>query len=85
MENKTMFFHTKPEKGKRRCTFAGVIDGQYIRVGIARCSRKDHFQKRLGRAIAEGRAKKTPVFQIEFEEYPIKRFLEFSKGLTNFQ
>jgi hypothetical protein len=79
MENKVMFFHTKPEKGKRRCTFAGIINGQSIRVGIASCSLKDHFIKKLGRTIAEGRARKSPEYLIAFTEYPIQIFIQFCK------
>ena len=81
MENKVMFFHTKPEKGKRRCTFAGVIDGNIIKIGISMCSRKDHFQKRLGRIIAEGRARSSNnPYILKFTEYPIRTFVNFCKN-----
>ncbi len=40
-------------------TFAGVLseDKSAIYVGIAKCSPRDQFVKKLGRAKAEGRAK----------------------------
>jgi hypothetical protein len=75
----TIFFHTKPEKNKRRATFAGIIEGKIIKVGISVCSHKDNFQKKLGRIIAEGRARKNPTCELHYEEFPIKTFLEFSK------
>jgi hypothetical protein len=75
----TIFFHTKPERNKRRATFAGIVEGKTISIGVSVCSTKDNFQKKLGRTIAEGRARKNPTCELHFDDFPIKTFLEFAK------
>ena len=36
----------------RRLSYAGVIDGDYLRVGVARCKPGEPFNKKLGRETA---------------------------------
>ena len=38
-------------------TFSGVVVGNMLHIGVARCSTKDQFVKKIGRVKAEGRAK----------------------------
>jgi len=58
MEKKVLFYHGKTTDG-RRFTVAGKFDGKdkdaHINIGIALCSEKDQFVKKLGRIKAEGR------------------------------
>lgn len=37
---------------KRRFTYAGVIDGNFIRIGIALCKPGESFNRKLGRKVA---------------------------------
>jgi len=50
-----------------RCTVVGVLNEQTktLNVGIARCSKKDNFQRKKGRTIARGRALKNPFITFE--------------------
>ncbi len=60
----TLYFHPtitkKKGKLRRRATVAGVVaevEGRpVIKIGVAVCSNKDQFVKKVGRAKAEGRA-----------------------------
>lgn len=50
-------FEPDPRGGITTCEL--VEDGEVIARGIAYCSPKDNFNKSIGRAIAEGRARKS--------------------------
>ena len=60
---KTYYFHSKPIPNQRRVTIAGVFDSenQQILFGVAECSKKDQFNRKRGRMIAQGRAGKSPI------------------------
>jgi len=51
--NKTEFMHLDLDEGK--VTFAFKVRGNLTHVGAAWCSPTDQFNRKLGRAIAEGR------------------------------
>jgi len=62
--NFTLYNHCKDKQGRRFTVAAVVEDGLLnakVSLGIARCSSKDNFNKKIGRAIAEGRATKRPI------------------------
>ncbi len=49
--------------GKGGLTLAIQCEGNQISVGMAHCSTKDNFNKKLGRTVAEGRLRnRTPGF-----------------------
>ena len=54
-----IFFHGETQEG-RGFTIAGVNgpSDEHIQLGLALCSEKDHLNKKLGRKIASGRAKR---------------------------
>lgn len=52
-----LFYHSRTVP---RVTIAAVIDGQRVKFGAARCGTNDQFNKKLGRQIALGRARKSP-------------------------
>lgn len=90
MENqdkKTLYFYgvKKVEwKGithSRRVTFAGVIEGDVIRIATSACSEKDRFVKLKGRNIATGRAFKKPeyLYKVTGVLTPALQFIEFCK------
>lgn len=54
---KTYFVHSKTKSGKR-FTMAGKEKNGVMVIGLSVCSPRDHFVKKLGRTIAEGRADK---------------------------
>jgi hypothetical protein len=45
-------------------TIGYVIDGENVKYSISRCNDKDHFNKRIGRLICEGRMKKHCYFMM---------------------
>lgn len=53
--------------GDGRVTLCAYIDpdSRMIDVGVALCSPKDRFSRKIGRAIASGRRKKCPAFGVE--------------------
>jgi hypothetical protein len=52
---KTMFYHGVTPDGYR-FTIAGVYEeANRLKLGISLCTKRDHFCKKLGRKIAEGR------------------------------
>ena len=59
METK-MIFHSQPNSPTgKRATIVGIVDDNKTRIdiGVALCSEKDNFQRKLGRIIAERRAR----------------------------
>lgn len=68
MEEKVYFRHSLFVKGKPRVTVAGVITGDTMKIGVARCSHRDSFVKKKGRYIAEARARKSPLASVTLPE-----------------
>ena len=70
---KTYYLHSKTDGG-RRFTVAGLVEQQkdcyVVNGGVALCSQKDQFIKRIGRDIASGRARKNKNFVKIFEKEP---------------
>jgi len=69
---KPYFIHSKTKSGKR-FTAAGNYIGNKIEIGYALCGNKDQFCKKIGRDIAEGRAKKKPMDLITYKDEPQPR------------
>lgn len=57
--NNILFFHSKV--ARNRVTIAAIVEDGVVKFGAARCSKRDAFQKKIGRLIAEGRARKNPI------------------------
>lgn len=49
-----MYFHGKTADGYRY-TIAGVVKDEDLHMGVAICSEKDQFSKKIGRKISTGR------------------------------
>jgi hypothetical protein len=62
--NNTYYYHTKENSNGRRATFAGIVNNGAIQIGLSVCSKKDQFQKRIGRVISTNRAKSHPISTI---------------------
>lgn len=60
--------HGETEDG-RRFTVAGVYEKttSEVKFGVAICGPRDQFARKVGRAIAEGRAKKHPTLVKELK------------------
>lgn len=82
-DNRTYFFHVRSydKNGhirlNRGLTIAARIDGKVIKYTIARCGKNDHFCKRIGRMIAEGRLLKNK----EVMHYPFNDIKAFAKAV----
>lgn len=83
-------FHTPPrfdEAGRPlpRYTIVARINGETFNVGVSRCSSRDHYHKKKGAAIAEGRAEKRPFETIGLPpEGAMKMFNEYCENLINY-
>ena len=86
------FYGEKPFKNgkkqlKRRVTIAGVIsDGNILRIGMAECSVKDQFVKKVGRAKAFGRAignKYKLQTAVPTDVNPIQFFIDKAKQIIS--
>lgn len=57
--NQTYFMHYRSGQGNENLGGATVairvVAENKVAVAVARCSKKDHFDKKMGRTIAEGR------------------------------
>lgn len=85
-----LFFYgvTTPttKQPKRRVTIAGIVDNQsnVLSIGIAQCSHKDIFTKRVGRLKSLGRAKSKEATKFHIEENKeVSLFIEISKEIIS--
>ena len=51
-----LVFHSKISPRHRRYTTVGIRVGTEIRIGVGIASDRDHFNKKIGRDVARGRA-----------------------------
>jgi len=58
----TTIHHGQTEEGKR-FTVVGIYDATIpqVKFGVALCGPRDHFSRKIGRSIAEGRATHAPT------------------------
>lgn len=78
-------FYSKVEKNQPRVTVAGLVKDNVLYTAVARCSKKDQFVRKIGRAIATGRLQKN----IYYNSIPItdttkanKLFVEVAKKVA---
>lgn len=75
-------YYMHPVVNGTRFTVCGIYNAETadMKIGIARCSGKDQFNKKIGRMISEGRANKSAshAFQIHPESSLGKVFVEES-------
>jgi len=55
VKNRIKIFHIKDDKRAMTIATEVSMDGEYLKMGFAFCSKKDQFNKKLGRSIAMGR------------------------------
>ena len=65
-----------------------VIVAQYsegmLKIAVSRCSKKDNFIRKKGRAIAEGRLQKGKIYaKVNMPECTTKEFVEIAKNISN--
>lgn len=81
--SKSIFFHSNTTP---RVCVCGVTtnDGNKLVIGAARCSKKNHYVKSIGRKISEGRALKHPIAELEInnDEPFSKRFAQIASSLA---
>ena len=69
MAQKIKYFHKRNVGKVRSFTLASIYDTDTntISIGMALCGLKDSFNKKIGRTIAEGRARKNPLIIINID------------------
>jgi hypothetical protein len=76
-------FYSNTEEGKPRITVVAEHSAGMLKVAVARCSNKDHFIRKKGRMIAEGRLAKDKLFTtVEMESCDIAAFVEVAKEVA---
>jgi hypothetical protein len=80
--NNTFHFHGEKRFGKhtKRISITGILKNNAMDIGVARCSNRDMFNRKLGNVISTGRAIKNPegVF-IPTTDNVGKEFVEWCK------
>lgn len=70
-------FYSKPTETNPRVCVVGEHSEGVLKLAVSRCSTKDHFCKKKGRAIAEGRLSKGKLCkEIRMNECDIRTFLD---------
>jgi hypothetical protein len=73
-------FYSKPSNTQARVAVVGEHSEGVLKIAVARCSVKDHFIKKKGRAIAEGRLHKNKLYdEIKMEKCEIKDFIKVAE------
>lgn len=73
-------FYSKPEEGKQRVTIVAEFKDNTLNIAAARCSKKDRFIKRKGRAVAESRLKNNYFYRsLQLEKCDVKTFFEIAQ------
>lgn len=76
------FGHGIADRKQQRFTIAIVpVDAGTANVGVAVCSSKDPFNKRVGRLMAHGRAIKRPTMVYKGDTTTIEGMLELKKRI----
>jgi hypothetical protein len=76
-------FYSNTEEGKPRVSVVAQHSEGMLHIAVARCSARDHFIRKKGRQIAEGRLAKNKIYKvIPMETCDISRFVEIAKQVT---
>lgn len=63
-----IYFRHCPKNWKgERLSICGYFCNNVLKIGIARCSKKDQFEKAKAREISTGRAQSAPIYIVETE------------------
>jgi hypothetical protein len=76
-------FHSKLSEHRNRVTVVGVlVDGQ-LDIAVSRCSKKDHFCRKTGNLIAEGRLRKKVLYDsIPMESCSTREFVDIAMNVA---
>ena len=75
-------FYSRPDR-PNRVSVVGQYDSGQLKIAVSRCSGKDAFVRKRGRAIAESRLIKGMLYRkINLPMCDIKTFVEVAKGIA---
>ena len=76
-------FYTKPGETKNRVSIVGEHSEGMLKIAVARCSEKDQFFKKKGRAIAEKRLSENKLFKsFSMNNCDLKTFVYIAKAVA---
>lgn len=76
-------FYSNPSEAKTRVSVVGEYSEGVLKIAVARCSEKDHFVRKKGRMIAEGRLAKGKTYEeIPLAECDIQEFVRVAKSIS---
>lgn len=75
-------FYSSAENKNRVSVVAEYSEG-ILKVAVSRCSNKDHFCRKKGRYIAEGRLQKGKTYLTkEMETCDVKTFVDIARNIA---
>lgn len=75
-------FYSNPNS-KNRTAIVGEHSEGMLRIAVSRCSKKDHFIKKKGRAIAEGRLRKNKLYTtVNMDFCDVEAFVKVAKRVA---
>lgn len=80
--SKQIFFHSKTSP---RVTVCGILsENNVLKIGVARCSTKNAFVKKVGRDLAKKRAEGETLVKLSVlpKEQLSPQFISIAKGLA---
>jgi len=76
-------FYSNPQEGTERVSVVGEHSEGVLKIAVSKCSKKDNFYRKKGRAIAEGRLNKGKLFTtINATSMNVKTFVEIAKKVS---
>lgn len=76
-------YYSKVDEAPVRVTVVGDYNGGVLQIAAARCGKKDRFERKKGRYIAEERLDKGKLFiSIKMDECTSARFVEIARRVV---
>lgn len=78
-----MYRYYSSPNDTNRVSVVGQYAGGVLKMAAARCSSRDHFVRKIGRKIAEGRLLKDKCTTLLLEKAPsVAEFIQYAKGFA---
>lgn len=79
-----MFIYYSDKNSKNRVSVVGTHENGLLKLGVARCGKKDNFCRKTGRTIAEGRLRKGNIFtKVPIDTCRTEDFIRHAKAVVD--
>lgn len=77
------FYSKSTESNNIRVSVVGEHTEGMLKIAVARCSSKDHYEKKIGRSIAEKRLNDNNIYiSIPMDKCDVRTFVLLAKGIA---